>query len=267
MPAPSPARGSAPTAPRCSRLSRIVSASLTILCDLRPLMSAMNPTPQEFFPAPDRRGPTVARSSSSSRSPGAPQRAAPRSADRSSRRSSSGARERGHSFWRQPSCRLPALAALCRRPTRPRPRRLAPAHLCRGHPGRARYWPPIGTAMLSYGERLTAKWITGRAGAQWAGRCDHSQPQQQKAVFSAHLRSRARSTLSARGTAQAPRALQRRRHRQPRCQSVLCRAGRFHAAVLTVCRALDCEREREAEAADWRAMSSAPAPRNKITGS
>ena len=49
MPAPSPARGSAPTAPRCSRLTRIVSASSTILCDLRPLISAMNPTPQEFF--------------------------------------------------------------------------------------------------------------------------------------------------------------------------------------------------------------------------
>src|ERR1700733_8109599 len=49
MPAPSPARGSAPTAPRCSRLTRMVSASSTILCDLRPLMSAMNPTPQESF--------------------------------------------------------------------------------------------------------------------------------------------------------------------------------------------------------------------------
>src|SRR5262249_40682688 len=49
MPAPSPARGSAPTAPRCSRLSRMVSASSTILCDLRPLISAMNPTPQESF--------------------------------------------------------------------------------------------------------------------------------------------------------------------------------------------------------------------------
>ena len=49
MPAPSPARGSAPTAPRCSRLSRMVSASSTILCDLRPLMSAMKPTPQESF--------------------------------------------------------------------------------------------------------------------------------------------------------------------------------------------------------------------------
>src|SRR6516165_3798221 len=49
IPAPSPARGSAPTAPRCSRLSRIVSASSTILCDLRPLMSAINPTPQESF--------------------------------------------------------------------------------------------------------------------------------------------------------------------------------------------------------------------------
>src|SRR5580704_7493858 len=49
MPAPSPARGSAPTAPRCSRLTRMVSASSTILCDLRPLMSAINPTPQESF--------------------------------------------------------------------------------------------------------------------------------------------------------------------------------------------------------------------------
>ena len=49
MPAPSPARGSAPTAPRCSRLTRIVSASSTILCDLRPLISAINPTPQESF--------------------------------------------------------------------------------------------------------------------------------------------------------------------------------------------------------------------------
>src|SRR5271163_839506 len=49
MPAPSPERGSAPTAPRCSRLTRMVSASTTILCDLRPLMSAMKPTPQESF--------------------------------------------------------------------------------------------------------------------------------------------------------------------------------------------------------------------------
>src|ERR1700731_1667543 len=47
MPAPSPARGSAPTAPRCSRLTRMVSASATIWCDLRPLMSAMKPTPHE----------------------------------------------------------------------------------------------------------------------------------------------------------------------------------------------------------------------------
>ena len=46
MPAPSPMRGSAPTAPRCSRLQRICSPSSTIWCDLRPLMSAMKPTPQ-----------------------------------------------------------------------------------------------------------------------------------------------------------------------------------------------------------------------------
>src|SRR3974377_2057879 len=49
IPAPSPAPGTAPTAPRCSRLSRIVSASSMILCDLRPLISAINPTPQESF--------------------------------------------------------------------------------------------------------------------------------------------------------------------------------------------------------------------------
>ena len=49
MPAPSPARGSAPTAPRCSRLHRIASASSTIWCDLRPLISAMKPTPQAIL--------------------------------------------------------------------------------------------------------------------------------------------------------------------------------------------------------------------------
>src|SRR5215831_13310784 len=49
MPAPSPARGSAPTAPRCSRLQRMPSASETIWCDLWPLMLAMKPTPQESF--------------------------------------------------------------------------------------------------------------------------------------------------------------------------------------------------------------------------
>src|SRR5258707_672861 len=49
MPAPSPARGSAPTAPRCSRLQRMLIASETIWCDFRPLMLAMKPTPQESF--------------------------------------------------------------------------------------------------------------------------------------------------------------------------------------------------------------------------
>ena len=49
IPAPSPARGSAPTAPRCSRFTRIVRASSTIWWDLRPLMSAMKPTPQEIL--------------------------------------------------------------------------------------------------------------------------------------------------------------------------------------------------------------------------
>ena len=37
MPAPSPASGSAPTAPRCSRFSRMASASSTSWCDLRAL--------------------------------------------------------------------------------------------------------------------------------------------------------------------------------------------------------------------------------------
>src|SRR5476649_2469185 len=57
MPAPSPARGSAPTAPRCSRLRRIVRPSLTIWCDDRPLMSAMKPTPQESFSKPGSKRP------------------------------------------------------------------------------------------------------------------------------------------------------------------------------------------------------------------
>ncbi len=52
MPAPSPARGSAPTAPRCSRLQRMLSASETIWCDFWPLMLAMKPTPQESFSMP-----------------------------------------------------------------------------------------------------------------------------------------------------------------------------------------------------------------------
>jgi hypothetical protein len=49
MPAPSPARGSAPTAPRCSRLQRMLIASATIWCDFTPLMLAMKPTPQASF--------------------------------------------------------------------------------------------------------------------------------------------------------------------------------------------------------------------------
>jgi len=67
MPAPSPARGSAPTAPRCSRLSRIVSASSTSLCDFRPLMSAMNPTPQESFSSVGSNSRNFARPLASSR--------------------------------------------------------------------------------------------------------------------------------------------------------------------------------------------------------
>ena len=54
-----------------------------------------------------------------------------------------------YSFWSNLRAGVRQLAALCRRPTRPRPRRLAPTPLCRGYPARA-LWPPIRTAMLSY---------------------------------------------------------------------------------------------------------------------
>ncbi len=47
MPQPSPALGSAPTAPRWSRLSRICSPIATMACDFRFFMSATKPTPQE----------------------------------------------------------------------------------------------------------------------------------------------------------------------------------------------------------------------------
>src|SRR5690606_3055589 len=47
MPAPSPASGSAPTAPRWVRLARIFSPSRTVWWLLRFLMSATKPTPQE----------------------------------------------------------------------------------------------------------------------------------------------------------------------------------------------------------------------------
>jgi len=63
------------------------------------------------------------------------------------------ARASHQSSWRQPLCRLTALAAcFCRHPTRPRPRRLAFARLSpnlfphpiteEGGEGGARYWPP-----------------------------------------------------------------------------------------------------------------------------
>ena len=47
MPAPSPLLGSAPAAPRCSRCSRAVNPSATMLCERRPLMSATIATPHE----------------------------------------------------------------------------------------------------------------------------------------------------------------------------------------------------------------------------
>ncbi len=45
QPAPSPTSGSAPTAPRWSRLTRISRPQAMISCDLRPLMLATKPTP------------------------------------------------------------------------------------------------------------------------------------------------------------------------------------------------------------------------------
>src|SRR5688500_10885884 len=45
IPAPSPLSGSHPHAPRWFMFSRIVSASVTILCDAFPFMWQMNPTP------------------------------------------------------------------------------------------------------------------------------------------------------------------------------------------------------------------------------
>ena len=118
MPAPSPARGSAPTAPRCSRLTRIVSASWTILCDLRPLISAINPTPQESFSsAGSNRAETRRihhRTRTPRRNPGTRRvgiRRTPPRATLSSvpamRGRKGGLRPRAsHSSWRQPSCRL-----------------------------------------------------------------------------------------------------------------------------------------------------------------
>ena len=45
-PAPSPESTSAPVAPRCSRFSRIVKASITVACVGRAVKSATMPTPQ-----------------------------------------------------------------------------------------------------------------------------------------------------------------------------------------------------------------------------
>src|SRR5689334_22076155 len=52
MPAPSPAIGSAPTAPRCSRISRMQSASSISLWVLPPLRLAIKPTPQASYSRP-----------------------------------------------------------------------------------------------------------------------------------------------------------------------------------------------------------------------
>ncbi len=46
MPAPSPVFFSAPTAPRCSRLTSTVSAFATMSCEARPFTSTTNPKPQ-----------------------------------------------------------------------------------------------------------------------------------------------------------------------------------------------------------------------------
>src|SRR6202795_1512338 len=109
MPAPSPARGSAPTAPRCSRLTRMVSASSTILCDLWPLISAINPTPQEAFssagsnrPKPDALIVVLAL-------PAGPPRVCSGAGAIHPAQVRVPLRARAiNSFWRQPSCRSKA---------------------------------------------------------------------------------------------------------------------------------------------------------------
>ncbi len=70
MPAPSPMRGSAPVAPRCSRLQRMRRPSWTIKCDLRPLISAMKPTPQESLSSAGSYRPAAAGTPGSAVEPG-----------------------------------------------------------------------------------------------------------------------------------------------------------------------------------------------------
>src|SRR5579863_1025267 len=161
MPAPSPARGSAPTAPRCSRLSRIVNASSTIWCDLRPFMSAINPTPQESFssagsnrPKPDafivllailpapppmrHRAPTI-------------HLFAPSSHPRARQMGRTELAPRGESHFLEATfvpLMRPLVACSCRRPARPRHQRLTPC-VSSDFPTALR-GSPIGTAMLSY---------------------------------------------------------------------------------------------------------------------
>ena len=148
MPAPSPARGSAPTAPRCSRLTRMVSASSTILCDLRPLMSAMNPTPQESFSSAGSNRPNPAALIVRPRTPHrAPNLGRGLGACRQRRVASSCARAI-QSSWRQPSCRLQACGCFFAAVRR------ALASPADSSPRVTAAWgaSPIGTAMLSYAE-------------------------------------------------------------------------------------------------------------------
>ena len=150
----------------------MVSASWTSLCDWRPLMSAMNPTPQESFSCagsnkPKPCAPIVVlallahpRRACTARSRfGASLPAPPSFHLRMRKREGRGRQGRTHSR-RQPSCRLAASGCLFRRrPTRPRPGGW-PLHFLLPlfpHPlavrrRAARIRPKIGTAMLSYAE-------------------------------------------------------------------------------------------------------------------
>ncbi len=141
MPAPSPARGSAPTAPRCSRLTRIVSASSTILCDLRPLMSAINPTPQESFssagsnrPKPDASIAHALLAVAPNHFASRPRRihpALPFATVPPAGRKGRGLRLRATHFLggNLRAGYRPLVACSCRRPTRPRPSAADPALL------------------------------------------------------------------------------------------------------------------------------------------
>ena len=132
MPAPSPARGSAPTAPRCSRLSRIVSAVLDDLVRFATLdVGNKADTAGSFFLRRIEQAKPLRAHRHSPRSPRLrPRRPAPRfrHTPPPAAASSLPSAPEGEPFFMEATfVPLGGLGCLfCRRPTRPRPRRLAP---------------------------------------------------------------------------------------------------------------------------------------------